>query len=244
MHRETYDHLVRGERSRLAVAYSCDGLPGDQRSQADKKYDIAAVKAIMSKCLAKAAALASEPKPQGQDDETLIRHMMVKSDLGRICSLSADPEERQRILPEETSPPKLLEVLGTRDGKLVGDDMRTVLRENRLLGHSLLQDGHLSVDTVPDLDELLSLLWDCMHLKNRLYDVHAHFVPSSYAGQDSNYPSVLELGRVTIQGVWEELVDDFAQHSQRSPEHLQAELERMEAMVVQMRQLLDAALEN
>lgn len=233
MHRETYDFLVRSDRSELGDRYSSDGYRGLHRRQEDRTPDIEEVKSILNSCLCKAAALG-EP---GTDVESIVNHVVVMSDLGRICGLNADHDVREKVFPELTSPPRLLESLCTRDGKLVGDDLKTLLREHGALGNNLLKGGHSTVATAPDLDELLGLLWDSWHLRNRLYDVHAHFVPASYAGQDDNSPSILELGRVTMTGVWAELVDCvFAyRSSDESLDLMEAELARMDAMVANMR---------
>jgi hypothetical protein len=111
-----------------------------------------------------------------------------------------------------------------------------------MLGNCLLTSGHLSVDEVPDFNELLGSLWDCWHLRTRMYDVHAEFKPSSYAGQDSNQPSILALGRMTMRGVWAELVEDYGAHhpSVQRTSQIESELEQMEALVATMRKQFEA----
>jgi hypothetical protein len=239
MHRDTFDHLVGGERSALGVARSCDGYRGEHRVRTDKAPDIEKVKSILNECLAKAAEMG----PLRVGTPGMTEHLQTTGDLSRICSLSAGWEVQRRVFPQETNLPRLLEALGTSDGALIGTDLHATLRDVGMLGKPLLDCGHAAVDAVPDFNEMLSLIWDCWHLRTRMYDVHAHFIPSSYAGQDSNQPSILELGLATIKGVWLELLEDFSaniQSAQRT-EQMESELAKMETLVAGMRKQFEAA---
>lgn len=240
MHRETYDYLVLGERSALATACSSDGYRGEHRVRADKEPDIDRVKMLLNACLEHAAELG----PLRADMPDPVTHVQVLGDLTRICALHSDWDVQERVFPIEANLPRLLSCLSVSDGRLIGMDLHATLYANQMLGHCLLTKGHLSVDEVPDFNELLSLLWDAWHLRNRMYDVHAEFKPSSCAGQDSNQPSILALGRITMQGVWSELVEDFAAHRntpQRAAQ-MKEELAQLEGLLATMREQLDGAI--
>lgn len=238
MHRETYDYLVLGERSALATAYSSDGYRGEHRVRADKEPDINKVKYLLNECLEHAAELG----PLDADTPDPVSHVQTSGDLMRICSLNADWDVLERVFPTENHFPRLLSCLSVSDGQLLGPDLHATLRANKMLGNCLLTNGRLSVDEVPDFNELLGALWDCWHLRTRMYDVHAEFKPSSYAGQDSNQPSILALGRMTMRGVWAELVEDFGAHhpSVQRTAQIESELEQMEALVATMRKQFEA----
>lgn len=235
MHRETYDHLMTNGRSELADLYCCDGYPGEQRSPADREPDCRAVKALMGSCLQELPAV----RQRYSDSRQVSAEKFVKfSALSRICSLNADGSHLQEI-SAGGEPHPLCHVLGNFDGALFGADFKELMRNSSFLGHALLKSAVPSVENLPDLDELLPQLWNCQHLKNRMYDVHAHFHPSLYAGQDANYPSILELSRATLQGAWAELVTrQVLGLGEDSPSRLDDELAKMEALASEMRSQL------
>jgi hypothetical protein len=239
MHRETYDHLVHGERSALATACSSEGYRGEHRVRSDKGPDIEKVTAILDACIKK--MVENGPMHAGRSD--MADHVQQTGDLIRLCSLSSEWDVQKRVFPGESNLPRLLEALGTSDGRLIGVDLHATLRDAGLVGPPLLYCGQSSVSAVPDFDELLGLLWDCWHLRTRLYDVHAEFKPSSYAGQDSNQPSILALGRATLRSVWTELVEDFSQHhaTEQRTAQMNSELEQMETLVAAMRRQFEEA---
>lgn len=231
VHRETYEQLVGNGRSELAEEYSCDGYPGEHRSPLDREPDCAVIKALLSRCLGELSTQYYNASKTSRD--------VVKFDaLSRVCSLSADGMQLRQVGADDSTPP-LSRVLGSFDGALFGADFKHLLQDSMLPVHELIKRGVSSAEGIPDLDELLSQLWSCQHLKTRMYDVHAHFHPSLYAGQDSNYGSILELSRATLQGVWSEAINSHViDGGEGSVSLLDDELAKMEALTAGLRDQL------
>jgi hypothetical protein len=239
MHRDTYDHFVLQGRSVLGDYCANDGFEGLHRQPEDKTHDVETVKRLITECLQSPFNIWGKiDKDNPPSTEVFVK----ASNLSRVCSFAADWPELEDVFPEQTVP-LLLKAMSFSDGKLFGQDFATLLRTTEIIGHRILEKGYESAEAIPDFDELLNAFWDCLHLKNRMYDVHALFKPSMYAGQDYNFPSVLELSRSTIGNVWSELVEQHVEHDidVRHPERLNDELVRMEGLVASMRMCLSDA---
>lgn len=238
MHRDTYNHLISRGRSALAASCACDGYAGEYRKPADKASDIQRVLELLTGLMQCPANIWS--RPAGAEVAT-PEEFRAGTNLWRICALSADAHLRQEMMPDVELPP-LMYALDSSDGQQLGADFREQLRHCDFLGQGLLKSGHLAAADVPDLAEFLELLWDCVHLRTRMYEIHAHFYPSFYAGQDSNYPSVLEMARATLEDVWREFTDNHLEYETGNRVHqLAEELARTEATVIAMRAQLAAA---
>jgi hypothetical protein len=238
MHRDTYDHLVLQGRSLHAKTWTSDGFVGEYRDPTIRQQDIDEVKAVLTSCMTSPNNVYRLLK---QDWASRLNDFAAASNLSRICALNADHYVLDEVLPGRKLP-TLMTALSSSDGHQVGSDLCEVLRTIGILGQGLLESPHLSANEMPDLDELLGLLWDVIHLRTRMYEIHAHYHPSFYAGQDHNFPSVLELARATHLGVWAEMlalrvkIDGDAD----SPD-LDAELAALEDTLAKMRESLRAA---
>lgn len=243
MHRDTYDHLVLKGRSPLAVRCASDGYQGEYRAPADKQQDIRTVKDILTGFMQSPANIWRRPDGGADSATSEFRHAF---DIARICALSSDVYLRNELLPNMDNLPTLLHALDSSDGQQLGSDFREVLRARNFLGVELLKQGGGTADDVPDLHEFLDLMWDCMHLRTRMYEIHAHFFPSFYAGQDRNFPSVLEMARSTLEQVWAEYTENELgpYSSEGAGKELDAELDRAEKVVHAMRAQLKKAREG
>lgn len=242
MHRDTYDHLVLKGRSPLAESCASDGYRGEYRSPADKEQDVRTVKDILTDFMQSPANIWRRPD---NGANATPAEFSAAFDIARLCALTSDVYLRDSLFPKTLNLPTLLYALDSSDGHQLGSDFRELLRPCNFLGMELLKSGHLTADDVPELHEFLSLMWDCMHLRTRMYEIHAHFYPSFYAGQDRNFPSVLEMARATLEHVWAEYTENelgpFS--SKGAGKGLDSELDRMEKVVQAMRAQLQKARE-
>jgi len=239
MHRETYEFLVGGKRTKLANGWCPSGYTGLHLDPVMKAVDVERVLALLTRCMQEPAATYIKQPPQ-KGEQIDMEKFMQAHNLARLCMLTSDHQIFDDIFPGEVDVPLLMWGLGSQEGRLFGADFHALTRTLPFIGQDLMQQNAASAAEVEHLREFLELLWDCRHLDTRVDQLNSEFRPSIYSSQDRNYGQMLEVGRHTLESVWSELVDVHLD-CYGAEDHIQDlddELARMEATVAKMRERL------
>ena len=237
LHLETYLHLVDNPRTELASRLCFDGFDADQLIPANRAENVRSTIDVLDKCRQSPfnRHLASTPA-----DSNFHAHFRLMT----ICSLRAEKRELEQALDKMPEFTGLLSTYATASECYFGSDFRTFSHElPGMKAEELLSLEGASLHDHPDLAKYLTLLWDCIHLGDRMYDIHAFFKPSAYAGQDWSAPSLLDLANGTLPGLWAELVGLEVDHNEKEASEglLDKEIARLEATVATMRGVLSKA---
>lgn len=228
MHLSTYQHLLQG-RSPAADKESVSGYPGLYRQREDKLPDVTKALAMFERAL----AFPSRPcfvKPQ---PGVIPEGFQELSAWAHLCDLSDKRRDAHRTELGIDDLPELCSALGDTNAQF-GPDFKRTLRGAGLLGWELLASPVKSVEELPELPALLGLLWDCMQIGNRMYDLHAVFRPSAYASDDRNNISIIEAARMNIETAWADHVETAIGCVRDEFSDLDHEIAQMQALVDRM----------
>lgn len=241
MHLSTYQYLLGG-RAVLARGEASDGFEGEQREPVDKASDIRAIVQLLDRALAapERIALTARTEEAAPPSAEAFR---LATEWTRVCELSGYHELHALKGIDVWALPPLRSALDTYSNATFGNDFKHVLRDTGLLGWNLMSSGVRSCEDVPEIPELLGLLWDCQQIGNNMYDVHAIFRPSGYAGGDVNNIASIELAKMTVEAGWTAFVDRLVDcDDDAAEEKMNGEIEKMEALVARMKAVRDEGL--
>jgi hypothetical protein len=237
IHLETYLHLVGRARTELASKFCYDGFDSKQLAPAKRAENVRSTIDILETCRRSPYNLHLPTAPPESD-------FSAHFDLMKVCSLRAERRELEMACGEMPRFTGLVSAFANVTESDFGADFTALTRElPGLKPEEILSREGASLHESADLEEYLSLLWDCLHLGSRMYDIHALFKPSPYSGNDWSGPSLLDLVSGTLPGMWAEMVGLEVGHndSEVAEGILDAEITRLEATTAKMREILSTA---